>query len=78
MPPGAANTAAAGEVVDEFGNRFKYKCPFAACEKNTGRRVLTMGFKEFAIHAAVKHHLIERLMREAGPEFEELVADGPT
>ena len=61
---------------DEYGKRFKYKCPFAECEKNTGRKVSQMGFKEYAIHIAVRHYLLESLMAEIKtPEMEDILEE---
>ena len=68
-------------VVEAFGNKFKYKCPFigSGCDKNTGK-VKGMGYKEYAVHLAVRHHLLERWMlgtsepalREVGERLREL------
>ena len=41
-----------------------FRCPFTECEKNTGRKIAQMGFKEYAIHIAVRHHFLESLMAE--------------
>jgi len=61
---------------DEYGQRFKYKCPFTECEKNTGRKIAQMGFKEYAIHIAVRHHLMESLMHEIKtPEMADMLEE---
>jgi len=45
--------------IEEFGNRFKYKCPFENCDKSSGKSK-AIGYKEFAIHAGVMHGILER------------------
>ena len=47
--------------LEEFGTKFKYKCPFIDCERNQGR-IRPIGYKEYAIHCAVWHHQIESWM----------------
>jgi len=60
--------------LEEFGTKFKYKCPFIDCERNQGR-TRPIGYKEYAIHCAVWHHQIERWMfaeRERRPGLKEV------
>ena len=52
------------------------RCPFTECEKNTGRKIAQMGFKEYAIHIAVRHHLMESLMHEIKtPEMADMLEE---
>ena len=37
VDPGELNITLGGEPLEEFGIRFKYKCPFVTCSRNTGR-----------------------------------------
>lgn len=62
-----------GRVVDEFGKRFKYKCPFPTCPKNKGK-VNEMGYKEYAIHCGSAHHMVERAMERDSNDMGELIA----
>merc|ERR1719431_176456 len=77
MDPGEVNQALNGGVLEEFGARFKYRCPFKDCSKNKSR-MKDMGFKEFCIHSGVAHHLVERVMQEdvlaERPELESVLA----
>ena len=60
IDPGPDNRDEAGDPLEIFGSRFKYKCPFPVCEKNGGRRpARMMGFKEYCIHLAVVHFILE-------------------
>jgi len=63
MDPGKLNMNSDGTIVEEYGGRFKYQCPFKDCAKNKAREK-KMGFKEFCIHCGVTHHLVERVMEE--------------
>jgi len=51
--------------LDEYGNSYKYKCPFIGCYKSMPR-CKSMGYKEYAIHVAVQHNIIEKWMLEDG------------
>jgi len=51
--------------LDEYGNSYKYKCPFIGCYKSQPR-CKSMGYKEYAIHVAVQHNIIEKWMLEDG------------
>ena len=73
---GSANRDDSGKPIEEVGGRFKYKCPFDNCSKNTGRggRKL-MGFKEYAIHCSVVHHILEEVLeKDSTPGMEEVRA----
>jgi len=63
IDPGILNKREDGSVVEEYGARFKYLCPFKDCAKNKAREK-RMGYKEFCIHSGVAHHLVERVMEE--------------
>ena len=63
VDPGHENKTIGGEALEEFGLRFKYKCPFVTCSRNTGRGAgKMMGYKEYSIHCGVAHHLLEKVM----------------
>ena len=49
------------EELEEYGTKFRYKCPFPNCSKNQGR-TKAIGYKEYAIHVGVAHHQIEKWM----------------
>ena len=61
LDPGVDNKDSEGKVVDEYGRKFRYKCPVSNCARNQAR-VKPCGFKELVIHAGVAHHLVERVM----------------
>jgi len=63
MDPGQLNTNEDGSIIEEYGARFKYLCPFKDCAKNKAREK-RMGFKEFCIHSGMAHNLVERVMEE--------------
>jgi len=49
--------------LEEYGTKYKYRCPFVDCAKNQGMgRNKATGYKEYAIHCAVLHHQIEKWM----------------
>jgi len=76
IDPGRNNIRQDDGTQDEFGQRFKYKCPFTECEKNTGRKIAQMGFKEYAIHIAVRHYVMESLMAEIKtPEMADILEE---
>jgi len=67
VDPGLENTDSQGKVIDEFGRKFRYKCPIQNCHKNQGRGK-TNGYKELCIHTGVAHHMVELLIsREEDP-----------
>jgi len=49
------------EELEEYGNKFRYKCPFTNCNKNVGR-TKPLGYKEYAIHCGVFHDQVEKWM----------------
>jgi len=63
IDPGKENMDEEGKVIDEFGRRFRYKCPIQNCHKNQGRGK-TSGYKEFCIHTGVAHHMVEYLLSQ--------------
>jgi len=63
VDPGELNKTVSGEPLEEFGLKYKYKCPFATCSRNTGRGAgKMMGYKEYSIHCGVAHNLLEKVM----------------
>lgn len=76
VDPGPDNRDEAGDPLEIFGSRFKYKCPFPACEKNGGRRpARMMGFKEYCIHLGVVHFLLETALEQEETEGMEEVLE---
>jgi len=61
LDPGVDNKDSEGKVVDEYGRKFRYKCPVTNCPRNQAR-AKPCGFKEWVIHAGVAHHMVERVM----------------
>jgi len=61
--PREGNRDFEGKAVDEYGRRYKYKCQVPECPKSTPK-AKPVGFKEWAIHAGVAHHLVEKVMQE--------------
>ena len=62
---GVYNRDENGDPLEDGGARFKYKCPFETCAKNSGRSARKlMGFKEFSIHCAVVHHVLETVLEK--------------
>jgi len=63
VDPGEINKTVSGEPLEEFGMKYKYKCPFPTCSRNTGRGAgKLMGYKEYSIHCGVAHNLLEKVM----------------
>ena len=56
--PGEGNKA-----VDEYGRRLRYKFQVPECPRSIPM-AKPVGFKEWAIHAGVDHHLVEKVMME--------------
>ena len=76
IDPGPDNRDEAGDPLEIFGSRFKYKCPFTVCEKNGGRRpARMMGFKEYCIHLAVVHFILETTLEQEDTEGMEEVRE---
>jgi len=64
VDPGQENMTIGGEPLEEFGLKYKYKCPFVTCTRNTGRGAgKMMGYKEYSIHCGVAHHMLEKVMK---------------
>ena len=62
---GPYNRDEKGFPLEDAGARFKYKCPFETCAKNSGRSARKlMGFKEYSIHCAVVHHVLETVLEK--------------
>ena len=69
---GEINKDSNGDIIDDLGKRFKYRCPYENCSKNHGRRVL-MGYKEYCIHCAAIHNQLEAVMKnDTRPGIEEV------
>merc|ERR1719228_81108 len=63
VDPGDINKGVNGQALEEFGMKYKYKCPFVTCSRNTGRGAgKLMGYKEYSIHCGVAHNLLEKAM----------------
>ena len=62
VSPGEHNEDEDGSALDETGRRWKYQCPVLECEKHKQGRTKPVGFKEFAIHAGMAHHQVERVL----------------
>ena len=75
--PGEDNRDFEGKAVDEYGRRFRYKCQVPECPRSIPK-AKSVGFKEWAIHAGVAHHLVERVMEEEVgkiPAMKEVLAE---
>ena len=75
--PGEDNRDFEGKAVDEYGKRFRYKCQVPECPRSIPK-AKSVGFKEWAIHAGVAHHLVERVMEEEVgkiPAMKEVLAE---
>ena len=62
---GLYNNNGCGGPLEDIGSQFKYNCPFDSCGRQTSRRSgirSMMGYKEYAIHCAVNHHILEKVM----------------
>ena len=46
------------EKVDEFAEKFRYRCPIKCCPK----RRKGVGFREYVLHCGKKHHMVEKWM----------------
>ena len=58
-----------GDPIEEFGTRFKYKCPYPDCANNSGKRPARLvGFKEYCIHLAVVHFHLETALEQDDTE----------
>ena len=81
IDPGSDNLNERRMARDVFGKVFRYKCNEQSCPKYMScqdkcRTVKcrsdcknSMGFKEFCIHAAIHHNLLEMVMWEALPDL---------
>ena len=68
---GPLNRNQDGSPIDEIGTQFKYRCPFPTCAHNNATRggKKTFGYKEYSLHLAKDHHLLEVVLaneRRAG------------
>jgi len=75
--PGEGNRDFEGKAVDEYGKKFRYKCQVAECPRSIPK-AKSVGFKEWAIHAGVAHHLVEKVMEEEAektPAMKEVLAE---
>jgi len=75
--PGEGNRDFEGKAVDEYGRKFRYKCQVPECPRSIPK-AKPVGFKEWAIHAGVAHHLVEKVMEEEAektPALKEVVAE---
>ena len=84
IDPGSDNLNEMEEVKDVFGKVFRYKCNGESCPKflscqDKCRTVKcrtdcknSMGFKEFCIHAATHHNILQLVLWKALPELPDL------
>jgi len=75
--PGEGNRDFEGKAVDEYGRKYKYKCQVPECPRSIPK-AKPVGFKEWAIHAGVAHHLVEQVMEEEvqkTPAMKEVLAE---
>ena len=75
--PGEGNKDFEGKAVEEFGHQWKYKCQVPECPRSIPK-AKAVGFKEWAIHAGVAHHLVEKAMEEEAknnPALKEVLAE---
>ena len=77
VDPGQEIMTLGGEPLEEFGLRYKYKCPFVTCSRTTRRGAgKMMGYKEYSIHCGVAHHMLEKVMKRDDREgVQEVRAD---
>ena len=64
VPPTPPNTGEAGQVVDEYGARFLYKCAVAGCERGT-RKAKAVSYKEYVFHCYQSHGVMGRALQVA-------------
>merc|ERR1712098_572150 len=68
LPHGQACGEEAGlSDLEEYGSKYKYKCPFENCDKGTAK-AKAIGYKEFSIHAGVMHGILERWAEDSERE----------
>ena len=68
LPHGQACDKNAGlSDIEEYGAKYKYKCPFENCDKGTAK-AKAIGFKELAIHCGVMHGILERWAENSDKE----------
>ena len=53
--------------VDEYGSKYKYKCPFENCERGKPKARL-FGYKELSIHCGAMHGVLERWAKDSDEE----------
>ena len=69
LDPGMDNKDSEGNVLDEYGRKFRYKCPVTNCPRNQAR-AKPCGLKEWVIHAGVAHHMVEKAMEAVSEKKE--------
>ena len=62
FPPEKNNIDADGNIIDEFGKQFIYKCEEENCWKSKIKKQ-GFGYKEIALHHAAEHGLFEKIAR---------------
>jgi len=58
VDPEDDNRDASGNVIDEFGNKYKYQCKVKGCWKQKKE----CGYKELAMHNAIEHGVLEEIL----------------
>ena len=84
LDPGEGNRDKEGKALDEYGRKFRYKCQVPGCHHcNKSNCLGTMhcpkaiGFKEWALHTATSHHLLEKVLKveaKTNPALKEVLA----
>ena len=75
--PGEGNRDFEGKAVNDNGKKFKYKCQVPECPRSIPK-AKAVGFKEWAIHAGVAHHMVEKALEEEAkknPALKEVLAE---
>jgi len=53
--------------IEEYGSKYKYKCPFDNCDKGKPKAKPT-GYKELSIHSGSMHGILERWAQDSNKE----------
>ena len=75
--PGEGNRDFEGKAVNDNGKKYKYKCQVPECPRSIPK-AKAVGFKEWAIHAGVAHHMVEKALEEEAkknPALKEVLAE---
>ena len=64
LPPKQGQDCVKIEDIEEYGKRFRYKCPMSDCDKSSPK-AKPMGYKEFSIHCGSYHGILERWAQQS-------------